>query len=443
MMILLAIGVGVVVLFVVGVSLVFSGSAAAASQKALARPAGDEPSEQTRQALDAARLNEEHLKTQLDKLAMDLQEAQSRAAENARLTEEVASLRAQASEADAGEAARLAAELQNLRAQESGHQQVIDRLGRDLDFLRDKADQQARDAVAVIEALSTEAGGLRQAVADAASRVDPETHDRLVQENEVLRVEVARQQEQVSQLEQQQTVAAQAQEARLAAASQELQTCRADIERLKSGLREIIARIKATGQELRTSRQAQEQEVQTLRAEKERLLQSAPSAEAVSGLEEAVAVLRREKEAVVEQSQDQVRQLQAQIQSLQKKISENQDVIDQMEGELMASRREMQRLRLEQEALAKDSLPRQRAGDGREDPSEEQRRLLMEQERLVREKEQLERLLAETRDANAFLQEKERVLQFELVKSRTEALGLKKICAGFKAQLAADAPARA
>ena len=63
------------------------------------------------------------------------------------------------------------------------------------------------------------------------------------------------------------------------------------------------------------------------------------------------------------------------------------------------------------------------------------RALKKEKEELTQREAELIRNLQKLKEFNAYLLEKENILEYELAKNRAQALGLEKICEDFKIQL--------
>ena len=155
----------VIVCFVVGVALLFRGYTNLPSAEKIASRADLEKADQ---GLKLARDEAGTLRLQLDELVVQLEETKGKLA--------WAEKNVQASE--------------NFRAQGAQAQARIDQLEKDLNFLSQKADSQAREAIDVITRLAAERENLQRSLGQASGAVNSEEFQQLKDENQKFKIQV-------------------------------------------------------------------------------------------------------------------------------------------------------------------------------------------------------------------------------------------------------------
>ena len=370
----------VVLLFAIGVVLVVKGSSG------FPVPGDAVPPDellQTRQELGSAREEEGRLKQQLDTLAVELHQAQSHIQE----TKELEGL------------------LSTLREQDAENQNAIQHLDRSLAFLRQKADDQARAAKEIIETLIIKRDALDHEIADIKNRFDEAAFFSIKEENQRLQEDIKNLLGKVEGFEHQIAERAKEDAVRESASCERYEK---ETARLKQGLLQVIQRIRAAGDEMAAVKQAYDMKCQQL---------------------------LDEKEDQRSQSQQDIFNMQEQLIRFQEQMKGNNEVILALEQELAASRDNLavsdKRIIELQEQLQTQKGEEVSAA---EDWAAEQA-LREERARLQQDKNALEAKIAELRESHEFLQQKEKVLQRELTRSRTEAMGFRRICEGYKTRL--------
>ncbi|MBI5415478.1 MAG: hypothetical protein HZA29_01550 [Candidatus Omnitrophica bacterium] len=119
-----------------------------------------------------------------------------------------------------------------------------------------------------------------------------------------------------------------------------------------------------------------------------------------------------------------------QMQRLQKDIELMQKVNNQKLNEASDMARLLEAQKSESDRIQEEVLGKQLA-----QALEKVGEFNQERDHLIQARVALEQNLGKTRDFNAYLLEKEKVLQYELTKQRAQALGLEKICEDFKIQI--------
>ncbi|HQP11529.1 MAG TPA: hypothetical protein PK470_02090 [Candidatus Omnitrophota bacterium] len=373
----------VLLLFALGVVLVIKGGPVSSSHDVAA---SGEEIVRVQKELGTSREEEGRLKQQLDALAVELHEAQSHIQD----------------------AQKMEGLLDTLSRQEADSQKMVQHLERSLAFLRQKADEQARAAKDVIEALLMKNETLSRDVTDAKSRFDEkefvsvkEDNQRLHEDLKALLVKVENFELRIAQKEKEMS-------AREHETSLESQRYRQNMVRLKQGLLQIIQGVRAAGQEMAGVKQAYDLRSKQLLKDKENQL-----------LLRQQDILNREQQ--LGRFQDQIKEKTEALLELEQALAVSRDKIaasDQLIRKLQEQ--------LQTQATKAVSSPGNFAAE---------HSLREERDRFLQDKHALEIKITELREAHEFLQQKEKILQRELTKSRTEAMGFRKICEGYKTQI--------
>ena len=380
--ILLIIAGLVVLFFVLGVALLMKGMPGSAS---VPDAVPQEDVLRAQKELGAAREEEGRLKQQLDTLAVELHQAQSHIQD----TKNLEGL------------------LNTLREQDADSQETIKHLDRSLAFLKQKADDQARAAKEVIETLLVKRDALNQEVADIKSRFDEAAYVSVKEENQRLHKDVKELFGQVEEFERQIAQKEKASAVRESEFLSEEGRYKNEIMRLRQGLLQVIDRVRAAGEEMVAVKQSYDLRCRQLQEEKE---------------------LQRS------QSQQEIVNMRERLARLQEQMKEYNEIILAREQDLLVSREKMSLsdtlINELQEQLKAQTATVSAAADSADEQS-----LREERERLQEDKNVLEARIAELREAHEFLQQKEKILQRELTRSRSEALGFRRICEGYKTRL--------
>jgi chromosome segregation ATPase len=372
----------VILFFIIGVVLIIKGASGSSA------PGDTVPREelvQVQKELGAARQEDGRLKQQLDTLAVELHQAQSHVQD----------------------AKNLEGLLNTLQQQETDSQNTIQHLDRSLAFLRQKADEQARAAKGVIEALLIKSDTLSKDVAETKSRFDEKAFLSVKEENQRLQEDVKALLSKVENFERQIAEKARAGTALESELRNESQRYHKEMAFLKHGVWQLIQRIRAAGEEMAAVKQACDLRYKGLLREKEDRL-------------------ARDHQGILD--------MEKQLARFQEQMKENNDVILALEQSLSVSR---DRIALSDQLIheLQEQLKTQTAAGGGVGTSSVEQSFREERDRLLQDKTALETKIAELREAHEFFQQKEKILQKELTKSRTEAMGFRRICEGYKMQL--------
>ena len=339
----------VVVLFVVGVAYIFRGYLASPDQ---GKVVPKENLVRMREHLEVAEKESEKLRLQLDSMALELGETKEKFTASQK--------NQQAFEA--------------LKAKEREYLQQMDDLQKKIDFLAQKADGQAAEALDEINALLEESDGLKKAL--GAGTAEPGADPVLTEEN-----------------------------ARLSA---EIEQALAQIRQLEEALNE------ARG--MPDIQQGNQQTIANLLEEKSRLMNGLQRIHAkIAEVEAAFASSGQQQQDELQQAYAQMEQLRNTIASLNGAMADNEKKMADLQAKFAESRQQPENAQKASSSgtpVAPASVAAaQETGGARPD-------------------EELKRLKA----MNEMLTAKEKRLQLELTKSRAKAMGLEKICAEYKAQ---------
>jgi len=363
-----------VLLLVVGMSFVFKGYAAVPDPNLVVPVA---------QYKDLERqLN--LLRQEQDNLKVELQSATQKLADSDKKIQEAVAAR----DASFKEKKSLEEALDEIRAKPDEALKVQG-LQEELKALQQKADSQARDALLMIENLQEENRKLAEKATEAPAEDSGEIQ-RLLTENQGLSEQLARAQEKIQQTEELVAQSGQDSGAQLASVQEEL----------RSYTEQAQARIQELEKELSQSRQK------------------------IDELSQG-GVLKPEdnkKEAALPASDEAINGLQLTIQMLQSQLEERAIKIANLED-----RRNV----IEKEA----GINMQRLEDHIRQSEERIAGLLAEQDAWQKDRAALEASLKKVKEFNGQLLEKDRMIQYELAKSRAQAMGFEKINEDFKTQL--------
>ena len=175
-MIIFVLGVIAVILFVVGIALVFQGYRNIPDANTIV---SKDAFDKVKSDFDNSKEEEEKLKQQLDSLTIKLEKTKEKLA--------------QAQESGEG--------VDALKAQEEEYKTKIQELEKNLGFLREKADTQATESINVISSLREKNETLESEIVSTKGQVDPDALEVLSKEKESLESQVNKHLSRVQQLE--------------------------------------------------------------------------------------------------------------------------------------------------------------------------------------------------------------------------------------------------
>jgi len=334
-MMMLILGVVVVIAFALGLAMIFRGF--------LGTPDADkvvnvDEFNKLNSTLSESRQQEETLKLQLDSLTLDLQNSRTRVTQLEKTSGQFAELKTQKQRLD----------------------DRVSQLARDLEFITGKADQQAREAIEVLEDLKQRNNNLSQSIEDFQSRaasVDPQELETLRKDKEDLQ---GRLDQQIGELKKVET--ALEEEKRSISARHE--ESRGELDRLTTenrdllqGLKSILEKIKeaqgaavkakdARAAALKSDNAAMSQ----LKAEKEKLAQELTAARIAPS---ASAVVSPPPSRPAGESGEQVEDLLNQVRSLRARIDENDRTIQFFQQKEKVMEEDLTRARAQAMGLSK------------------------------------------------------------------------------------------
>ncbi|MCC6758168.1 MAG: hypothetical protein IT395_00895 [Candidatus Omnitrophica bacterium] len=389
----------VILAFVVGASLLFRGFSKLPDAEMIA-PVSELEKAQT--DLKAASAETEKVRAQANTLAVQLEEMKGKVAW------------AEGNVKSLEETLRKSSEAQSR----------IDQLEKDLSFLSQKADSQARESIDVITRLAAETEVLKlQTAAPAAS----EDSSALKDENQKLQIQVDGYASKVKDLE------------AAVAAAQEAGTKYADVTKtntqlteenavLKKNLAELDEKIKAAKTEAEQFKAQHEQVVKELQAkiaqletERQSAVVPAPqpveSAVNVATIEEELQRVRAQSEEKIVQANGALVRLNAEMETLNGQLAEKDERLKKLTEDLFSTRQELAgSLRAVNDLKqSKGVAPAPLADDA--------------------EKADLQKRLDELSAAHQHLKDKEKVLSYKLTQSRAQALSLERLCDELKEQV--------
>lgn len=386
----------VVICFVIGVSFLFRGFTNLPQADKIA---SREELNKANEELKVTRSDSIKLRSQLDELVIQFEETKGKLAW----------------------AEKNVLDLQNLSVQGAKSLERIGQLERDLSFLSQKADSQARDSIDVITRLATENEVLQRKIEQGGTSTGPAELTAIQDENEKLKIQLEGYSNKVKELEA--LTAGQGQAAEklvdVGSASTELA---AENENLKKSLQELQDKIGSAQAEAEKFRAEQTVQLKALQAtitkletENKELKQgAAPAKEGApaaavppaSSSEEELKRVRAQNEERILAANAALTKLNSELEILNAQIREKDERIKKLTEELLASKKE----------------PAPPAPDAAQSAA------------WGTEKLELEKRLKDLQKVNQFLINKEKLLTFKLAQSRAQAQGLEKICEEYKYQ---------
>ena len=461
-----------VLLFVLGVTFLFKGYTAIPPIDTVV-PKKD--FEGLKTDLETSKGEGNNLKKQLDTLTIELVQTKSKLQDSMKAQDAV----------------------KELQAQDEQNKTKIHDLDDRLGVFMAKAEEQAKEASAVINTLTQEKEGLQKKVEEAKA-LDPQVLEEMKTQKENLEKNLAEQIAKIQQLETDVAASKKLQE-ELASVKSTIDNLTKENQKLKDDITtaaSVVAKPVETQNTLELtqtkealeqaqgqmeSQQAQSSQKETRIQDLEKKLQGqstgAPSEAAPrQQMEKELTRMHREGEEHLANASAKIENLQFENQDLLKKVRGMELDILRLGGDFGRLRQEKERddasrsldrdlefkrlcndLKLQIDAMTrtidelrnenKALLDRQRHFEQGIPSAREMtaKQLLADMQRMEinpadyeswsQEKKQMEQHLRQLKDFNTHLLEKERMIQMELTKSRTQAKGLEKICEEFKRQL--------
>ncbi len=389
----------IILTFVVGASFLFRGYT---NLPAIGTLAPAEELEKVQTDLRLANGERENLRSQANTLAVQLEEMKSKVAwaeGNVKSLEETLSRGSQV-------------------------QARLEQLEKDLNFLSQKADSQAREAVEVISRLATENEGLQSSIPKVST--DFQDPNVLTDENQKLKIQIEGYLNKVKELEAvvQATQDAVAKSAGIGVSSAQLTE---ENTGLKRNLFELEEKIKAAQAEAEKLRAEQAQDLLELQNkisqldEENKILREKPASAVDSAtvqspaVEEELKRVRLQNEERIVYANAALVKLNSDLELLNVQITEKDAKTKKLTEELRDSRQEMAMLLREISEL------------------KTAQKLVSVPEPV--DTVDLQKRLEELQAANQHLRDKEKILTYKLVLSRAQAMGLEKMCEEFKYQV--------
>lgn len=337
-MIMLILGVVVVIAFALGMMLIFRGF--------LGTPDADrvvdiEEFNKLNNTLSQTRQQEETLKLQLDGLTLDLQNSRTRVTQLEKAAEQLAQLKIQKETLD----------------------DQIGRLKQDLEFITGKADQQASEALEVLEDLKQRNANLTQSVGEFQARaaaVDPQEIESLRKEKESLQGRLDEQIKQLKNIESTLDQEKRTAESRSAESRSQLEKLTAENQNFLKGLKGILEKIKTAESALaqakseRSSRLKSENElIGQLKSDKQKLEQELLLARSARVTQVQADVVQTPPVHQLAESGAQVEDLLNQVRTLRSKIDENARMIQFFQQKEKVMEEDLTRARAQAMGLAK------------------------------------------------------------------------------------------
>ncbi len=379
----------VVVLFVVGISLIFKGfinspdEASIVPKKVL---------EEAKKELAQSKLGTEELKLRLDSLGLELGDTQKQIVNYQKQEEEFG----------------------KLKANDFQHQVELEALGKNLKFLQSKADSLAQGAYDVIQQLKTENGLLQQKVFEAKDKVQKEEYEKVSQERNNLQSEAEKHLQKIAELQSHLlSIENQSQKDH-----NTLDSLKGENQILVKGVEQIARKIKAVEEFYRQFKD--QTDTRVLEEQKK--------------VQEKIHSLLSELEELQKQSQEKLKVADENIAQLREKVkglnSESDEKFKRLQDDLLLSQAEARRAYMMVEQLRTQGgfsafgvgqpLPSATGMDS------------FEKTAMVKQKVEFENKVRGLEDINVRLKEKERILTFELTKSRAQIMALEKMCQELK-----------
>lgn len=331
--------------------------------------------------LQSSAENETNLKKQLDTLAVDLEQTRGKL-EDLEKTKEM---------------------VEALRRTEQQYTNKIHELEQSLSYLSGKADTQASEALSVIEQLTMENEQLKLRVEQQKEAVSAEDYEAVQNKNKALEDQIARHSQNIQDLQQKLDERQQKAQEELLDAQNRISILSNENLELKSGLEALRGKIEEVCA-------VSDEALQKNRGE----LQKA---------EDLIARLREENQILKEQTipageTGQAEGLQRQLDEALRTNRLLNETVASLKEQIQANEKTIGRLETENSRLqeAAGAVVREAPAGMREEWGQK--------------RSQLENQVKILREFNNHLIEKERLLEFELSKSRAQAIGLEKLCAG-------------
>ncbi|MFP4473157.1 MAG: hypothetical protein ACLFPX_04700 [Candidatus Omnitrophota bacterium] len=386
---IIALSVLGILFFVAGMSIVLSWYAAApAPETVVSREEADKMEQELTQAREA----EAVLKQQLDTLTVELESSRSSVDQMKELEKYV----------------------DNLRGRDQENQETIQNMRQNLEFLQKRADEQAQKALESIERLREQERELES----QTESPDPELLAKLEQEKQVLDNQLSQNNSRIQTLEQELHSVQVESQGKLSAADEMCHRLQAQNEMFQQGIARITGKIsEVEGRVARAQHEKDQQLAEARRVIEELREERARISEERGGDPRQVAALEEEVKRIQSESAGRLQEAHEHMTHLQQEML-------QMKEEIDINRQKRLGLETELEEARQRSYAAATAGE-QEGLSEE-----WESQRI-----ELEHEIAELRETNHFLRDKEDLLREELHKSQAQALGLEKICEEFDDEL--------
>jgi chromosome segregation ATPase len=289
-MLLFLVALAVVILFVVGITLIYRGYAQTPD---LENVIAKEEHTKVQEDLLKAKQDQEQLKVQLDSMAIRLEETKDKILESQKLKESLVTLTAQDKELN----------------------EIVVSLKNEKQVLFGKADSQAQGAVEVINSLLSENETLKKELERSENKVDPEDVAKLNTINQELREQLAQQMAKLKELQESLSKREGQTEEKLGQADETIQSLSSENQKLKGGLEEITKKIVTVEQEFLQAENAQ-RDTATQLSEAQNLLRDAQAR--MGQFEKDAELLKLGKEENIKQ----IAALQATLAQQQEYLSE-------------------------------------------------------------------------------------------------------------------------
>ncbi|MCB9757752.1 MAG: hypothetical protein H6753_04920 [Candidatus Omnitrophica bacterium] len=394
----------VIITFVIGVSFLFRGYLTLPSAEKFVPIA---ELEKVQSDLKLANGEMEKLRTQSNTLAVQLDAANSKltwALDNVKTLEETL---------------RKGAQLQPR----------LDQLEQDLNFLSQKADAQAQEAIDVITRLAAENEGLQHAVEIPPVATNTDELAKLTDENQKFKIQVEGYASKVKELE---TAVESLQQT--SAQITELNQVRATLTEenlvLKKNLSELEEQIKTAqsyADDLKAEHSQNVLELQNKIAQLDAdnlALKQAPVQPIVQISQEEVDLLRAQHEERIVQANTALVKLNAEMELLNERLAQKDASLKKLTEDLLASRQEVA-VSLREIVDLKTALPNKMVVSSVADD---------QLSFALQERDELQKSLQELQTVHENLRLKEKIMMQKLVQSRAQTMSLEKICEDFQYQ---------
>ncbi len=388
-MVLYVLVVLVVVLFVIGISLIFKGFINSPDESSIVPK---KVLEEAKKELAQSKLGTEELKLRLESLGLELADTQKQIVNYQKQEEEFG----------------------KLKANDFQHQAEMEALQKNLKFLQSKADALSRDAYDVIQQLKNDNDQLQQKVLEAKDKVNKEEYEKASQERVALQSEAAKHLQKVAELQD-----------HLLSIENQSKNDHTALDSLKGENQVLVKGIEQIARKIRDVegfyRQFKGQTDTRILEEKKKA-------------QEKIHSLMLELDELQKQSQEKLKVADENIAQLREKVkglnSESDERFKRLQDDLLLSQAEARRAYMMVEQLRSQSAFTA-FGPGQPLPSATGMDSF-EKTAMLKQKVELENKFRGLEDSNAHLKEKERILTFELTKSRAQIMALEKMCQELK-----------